>query len=234
MFLILIFVISTICTTNSIKLNFNSRFLKNKPIYIELTNLIKDEYKNPIILDGEISPFKKDFCELICKINKIKYREYEFSDFIEKLPYLIHKDSVLYINDFLVKNGRILSNYEENRLLELRRDSNLIIFQSDNINNIPIKDNNIVKLFKIIRFPEFNKKDIIHYIYDTIEYNEYSDNLIWINWNNYDINKLNFEKINILLYEINRIFDNNFNHDILEIFLKNSIDALISLDEIKY
>lgn len=234
MFLILIFAISTICKTNSVKLNFNPRFFKNKSIYTELTNLVKSKYKNPIILDGDVSPFKKDFCELICNINEIKFREYTFTEFIEKLPYLIYNDSVLYVNDFLVKNGRILTYYEENKLLELRKDSNLIIFQSDNINNIPIKDNNIVRHFPIIKFPKLNKRDIVQFIYDKIEENKYNDGLIWINWINYDIDKLNFEKINILLYEINRIFVNNFDYDIVEIFLKNMINSLINLDEIKY
>lgn len=219
-------------SVNSMKLNFNSNFLKNKHIYTELTNLLKSEYKNPIILDGDVSPFKRDLCELICKINSINFKEYTFKEFIEKLPYLIYKDTVFYVNDFLIKNGRVLTFYEENKLFELRKNSNFIIFQADNINNIPIKDNNIVKIFPVIKFPKLDKKDIIRYIYDTIENNKYDDNLIYINWMNYDIDKLNFEKINILLFEANIMYNKKYDNIIIEIFLKNSINSLIDLDDV--
>ena len=63
--------------------------------------------------------------------------------------------------------------------------------------------------FEIIKFPHIEKKDIIKYIFDIIlEYN-YKDDLLLLNWIKYDIELLNIEKINMLLFELNDMMIND-------------------------
>jgi len=52
------------------------------------------------------------------------------------------------------------------------------------------------------------KRDIIQYIYDIVKYNTYNDLIYVINWKEHDIENLSFERINILIFEINMIINN--------------------------
>ena len=79
-------------------------------------------------------------------------------------------------------------------------------------------------------FPEINKKEFVQYIYDLITINKYDNDLYNLNWMNYDIEKLDFEKINILLYELD-----NFKKKKVDLkYLHNNINNIIySLEDIK-
>ena len=67
-----------------------------------------------------------------------------------------------------------------------------------------------------------------------IRFNNYSDDLYGINWNHYDnLRKLNFEKINILLFEVNEMYKNNYDERIIESDIYLIINSLISLEEYK-
>ena len=192
----------------SITINKYSKFLKNKSIYHVFNDVIKQDLKNPIIFNGIKSPLKKDFFKILSELNDIPFKEYTFDYFMMEHPHVNNKNSILYVNDFLVGHGRILNHYEENILLNLNKNNNLIVFQSDDINLIPFKDTNIIRHFPIINFPEIKKKEIIQYIYDIITLNKYIDDLYILNWIKYDIENLDLEKLNILLYEINNISKN--------------------------
>jgi len=187
----------------SITINKYSKFLKNKSVYNIFNDFLKLDLKEPIIFDSIKSPLKKDFCKIVSELNDIQFKEYTFDCFIMELPYVNNKNSILYVNDFLIGHGRILNHYEENILLNLGKNSNLIVFQSDDIKSISFKDTNIIRHFPIINFPEINKKEIIQYIYDIITINKYNNDLYNLNWIKYDIEKLDLEKLNILLYELN-------------------------------
>jgi hypothetical protein len=214
----------------SITINKYPKFLKNKSIYSIFNDLIKVEIKEPIILNGVKSSFKKDFCKLMSESNNIPFKEYTFDHFMLDLPHINNKKSLLYINDFLIDHGRILNNYEENILLNLNKNSNLIVLQADNIQTIAFKDSNIIRQFPIINFPEINKKEFVQYIYDLITINKYDNDLYNLNWMNYDIEKLDFEKINILLYEL----DNLKKKKVDLKYLHNNINNIIySLEDIK-
>lgn len=199
----------------SITINKYSKFLKNKSVYNVFNDFLKLDLKEPIIFNGIKSPFKKDFCKIISELNNIPFKEYTFDYFMMEHPYVNNEKSILYVNDFLIGHGRILNHYEENILLNLHKNSNLIVFQSDDIKSISFKDTNIIRHFPIINFPEINKKEIIQYIYDIITINKYNNDLYNLNWIKYDIEKLDLEKLNILLYELN-INKNNLdsNHNI--------------------
>ena len=85
----------------------------------------------------------------------------------------------------------------------------MIILQSDNIENIPFKDNNIIKRYNILEFPKITKKDVIHYIHDMIHLCNYNNDMYILNWNSYDIENFNFEYLNMLLFQINFMLDHN-------------------------
>lgn len=220
------------CFVKSVTINKYSRFLKNKSIHSVFNDIIKQELKSPIIFNGVKTPLKKDFCKIISELNDIPFKEYTFDYFMMNHPHVNNKNSILFVNDFLVGHGRILNHYEENILLNLNKNSNLIVFQSDDIKSISFKDNNIIRHFPIINFPEINKKEIIQYIYDIITLNKYNDDLYNLNWIKYDIEKLNFEKINMLLYELNNITKKNLDNLDNSININEMIESFHSLNNI--
>ena len=222
--LILILLLSSIYTLYSLKLFplDDITFLKKNNIKKELSNMISTDNYEPVILDGEKTILKKDYCKLLCEMNNFNFKEYSFDQFINYKPYYRYERTLLFVNDFLVDNGRILKYNEENELLQIPETNNLIILQSDNIDTIPLKDSKLLKNFRILSFPKITKKDIIEYIYKVIDYNNYSDDLYIINWNNYkNIENLDFEKLNILLFDI-------------DIMIKNKNDKKIIFEKIDY
>jgi hypothetical protein len=202
-------------------------FLQNSNIHAKFNNILENKYKKPIILDSIKCQFKKEFCEAISFSNNIKFIEYTFDQFMTELPYVNNENSIIYVNDFLIGNGRILNHYEEMILLSLNKNTNQIILNSDYIHKITFKDDNIIRLFEICRFPTIVKKDIIKYINFTILKYKYNDYLYNIDWNKHNFQNINFEKINILLFELNNLLNENK-------YIYSSIDNEINkiLDEL--
>jgi len=212
----------------TISLNILPTFLKKSPIYYEIDNILANNVKSPFILNGDKNPLKKNLCSIIAQTHDIKFKEYTFDKFMLKLPYTYLDNTLIYINDFLIKNGRVLNFYEEDILTQLSYSSNLIVFESDNMENIPIKDINIIRKFKVLQFPKISKKQMINHIYDIIGNYHYNTDLYLFNWNAYNIEKLSFENINILLYEVNNMVNECKNFNIIH---KSIPDMIISLYE---
>jgi len=200
-------------------------FLRKHTIYSELNNLFQSNIKEPVILNGIKTSYKKTLCISYSLTNNILFKEYSLNKFIKDVPHLKYENAIIYINDFLVGNGRVFNNYEENLLLSLKKTTNLIVFESENIECIPIKNNKITKNFKILQFPILNKLDLIHYIYDVIYYQKYNDDLFLLNWNQYDLDDLNFEKINILLFELDDMLNNEIEFKIIHNRVNNIIES---------
>ena len=202
-----------------------NNFFKNNDVLLTLNNLAQQNLKHPIILSGPQLIYNEDICNIFCSINNIEFKKYTFDDFMLELPHVNHKNCLLFIEDFLIKNGRILNEYEEFRLLELNENSNLIVLNSHELEKVPYKDTNIIRRFKNIKLDPFTKKDMLHYINYIININNYDDNLYLINWQSYDFQYLNFEKINMLLYEVDSLFKENMSiNDIsysINVMLKN-------------
>jgi len=212
-----------------LKLNEYPKFIQNKNIYSDLNDIVKHNMKNPVILNGVKTPFKMDLCKIISEQNNVKFKEYTFDTFITELPHVNNKNSLLYINDFLIKHGRILNHYEENILFNLHQNSNLIVFNTENLNTVPFKDINIIRYFKIYEFPEIDKREIIQYCYDNITVNNYDSELYNLDWITFNIEKLDFEKINILMYLMNNMFKKKKNINVLNENVNNMIDYLYKL-----
>jgi hypothetical protein len=186
-----------------------SKIFKHIPLQNKITEILKDKLKPSIILNGEKTHFKKDFCKNLCDMNSIVFNEYSFDEFMLNLPYKNHQDSIIYVNDFLIKNGRILNEYEQTKLnqLSMSLNSNLIVFEAENIDTIPFKDMSILKKFQIYQFPHIERKNILQLIYDIILINKYHEDLYLINWNSFDIENWNLDKINLILSKVNVILN---------------------------
>lgn len=210
MLLNIFFLILNITVIHSYDMLYTGSFLKKYQVYSEINNLLKtNNNNNPLILNGEKNSLKRYFCKYMCEINNFNFKEYTFNNFILNSPYLSEKFTLIYVNDFMVGNGRILNHFEEDKILNLPYTNNIIILQSDNIENIPFKDDNIIKRYKKIEFPKIIKKDIVQYINEMIYLCEYNNDMYILNWNNYDIENIDFEYLNMLLFQINFMLDNN-------------------------
>lgn len=215
----------------------NIRFLRNKSIYADLTNIINNKLNSPIIFNGDNTPYKRDIFKLICDENNINLFDYSFDKFIINKPYNKYHNSIIYINDFMINDGRILSEYENEVLLNKNNIlSNIIVLESHNIENIPYKDIPFIRKFPLIQFPLVTKRDLIHYINDIIILNKYNESLYLIDWINYDIQILNLENINKLVEYVNvllydNILNDNSNSNTLNKLINNKIIELSFLSK---
>jgi len=190
------------------------KLFKNINLSNKLDKCLTSYEKKPIILNSDInyittfkSKFKRNFIQNYAEKNNFLFRQCSFDKFIANTLYLDTQDSLIYVDDFLIKNGRILTIYEEQLLLNFPYTSNLIIFESENIKTIPYKDNNIIRHFPIVEFPEITKKDIIQYIYDFITARKYNSNLFLIDWKKFDIEYLDIDTLNKILYQVNFLIE---------------------------
>lgn len=202
-------------------------FLKKTDFYNQMLQLSKNELKEPIILNGNKTPLKKDLCHIICENSNLKFKEFTFNNFLHEKPHLKYNNKLLYVSDYLIGNGRILNNYESMSLIQIPKTSNLIVLEAENINTIPYKDININRRFETIDFPLIEKKEIVRYIHNLILYYNYNDDLLLLNWINYNIEFLNIEKINILLFELNDITNENNTINDIHKSINFIIDGLI-------
>lgn len=227
-FLNTIYLLNTLCLLNSLLLPLevrNIKFLKENRITKEISELMYLQYNKAVILNGDKTLLKRDYCKLLCDMNNFNFVEYNFREFLDETPYNDNHRTMFYINDFLIDNGRIINFEDENKLLNIPETSNLLILQSDNLEKIPIKDINLIRKFKILEFPKVEKKEIVNYIYSIIDYYNYSEDLYIINWNKHkNLEDLNLEKLNILLFEI----DSMIKEKVDIVIINNSIDYLIN------
>jgi hypothetical protein len=207
--ILFLFIAIFVCIESSqLTLSKYTKFLSNKKITNDIQTIFNSELKYPFILDGHKTPYKRDFMNIMAHRNNYEFTNYNFNDFILKAPFLETKDSVIYVNDFMVGNGRSVSEDEQLVIFNIPLSTNIIVFESTYIRTIPYKDARFTGKFNIIEFPSIRKRDIIQYIYDIVKYNNYNDLIYVINWKEHDIENLSFEKINILLFEINMIITN--------------------------
>ena len=178
----------------------------NIEIYNRLKNLPKYTLKTPIILNGKNIPYKKDMCKLISLQNNIPFYEFNINDFEYKICNYLESNSIIYVSNFLIDENIKLNDREKIILNELYPVKPLIIFNSINIHKI-LENNLIIKKFNIYEFPIIKKTDILKHIHELIEIFNYDDVLYKINWLSYNIESLELEKLNILLYEINNLLD---------------------------
>ena len=213
--------------TSSTTIYNKNIFIKKTDFYNKILQLTKNELKEPIILNGNKTPLKKDLCHIICENSTLKFKEFTFDKFLYEKPHLKYNNKLLYISDYLINHGRILNHYESSELIQIPKTTNLIVLEAENINSIPYKDINVNRKFDIIEFPIIEKKEIVRYIHNLILHYNYNDDLLLLNWINYNIELLNIEKINILLFELNDMINENNTINYVHKSINFMIDGLM-------
>lgn len=136
-----------------------------------------------------------------------------------------YNKEIIFIPDFMIKYGRTLTVNEKHKIDNYNQKPN-IIFNVNDYNNLVLKDNQFISKYKMFYFPELCKIQIQNYILNLIEYYQYDYHLSLINWKKFDIDKLSFEKIEDLVYELHLLMMKDFNSSICEDYIQNRLSYL--------
>ena len=101
----------------------------------------------------------------------------------------------------MINYGRILTLSEINNFNKYNEFSK-IIFHLNDYENLVLKNDDFIKKYKMYNFPYINKYHISNFIHNLVEYYKYDNYLQLINWNKYNIEKLDFYKLEDLLYKL--------------------------------
>ena len=143
--------------------NIVPSIIKKKDIYRDLSLIIQDKKYDTYIINDSIfnnQCMKKDVTKLIFEDNLISFKELSFNEYITNKPSLFCRDTIFYINDYLINNGRILN--EQEKLTIFNKNSNYVFLQVNDIDLIPIKDVHFNKKFRMLDFPIISKKELIN------------------------------------------------------------------------
>lgn len=186
--LFVLFYLFFIVSSRIIKFNY---FLKQNLINKKLKLYLQQNIKDPIMIIGENSFLKKEYCRYHSFSNNMKFYEYNYTDFIQKIPIQKYDNSMIYLKGCTLKN-----NINKKYLSMFYKSNNAIIFDIDEIKDC---DNVLIPFY----FPKISKVELTNYIYDLIEYHKYHEDLLLLNWNAYDIETLNLPILNVLLKNLN-------------------------------
>lgn len=189
------------CTINEIIDNNNKINLLNNPNQNWCLDCLKSYFSN----------------------ENIDYDVINYSNFINNNK---QKSEFIIVPDFMINYGRIITLTEIEKINKYNYYSN-IIFHINDYENLVLKDDSFIKKYKMYNFPYISKYHINNYIYNLIDYYKYDNYLQLINWNKYNIEKLDFSKIEDLLYKLHMhiIFDRK-NKDILDFIINNELNFL--------
>lgn len=221
-FLTLINLINCYEFTNS---KFNS-IIYNKHITNKIDEIIYDDNKIKF-LNNPNQNLCLDCFKNYCLNEKINYSIMNYSNLISDINNInINNKEIILVEDFMINYGRILTLKEIEALNNYNKYSN-IIFHVNDYNNLVLKNDEFIKKYKMYNFPYISKYCINNFIYNLIEYYRYDNYLQLINWNKYNIEKLDFYKIEDLLYKLHMfIIFNRENKDYLFKMIENELNFL--------
>lgn len=203
MFFILISFINIVIGFEFSKSKYNT-ILHNKKVNNFMNNLIEDKNKIKII-----NNLDQDFCidciEYYLLNNNFKYDQLIFDNFLyEKFN---NKKDYIIVEDFMINYGRTL--YDDEKYIMNNYDKNpKIILHVNDYDNIVLKDEQFIKKYEIYNFPYINKNEVLNYIYDLVDFYKYNNKILLINWKKYNIEKLNFQKLENLMYKMHTCINN--------------------------
>lgn len=199
----------------------NNILLNQIDIKNTLFNIVEDEDKNRIkILNNPNQKFCKDCFEIYCLNNNINYEFVSYDNFINNS---YKNKNIIFIEDFMINYGRTLMNKEKEIILNYNSKSK-IIFNTNDYDNLVLKDDVFIKKFKMYNFPKICKINLNNYIFNLIEYYNYNSDLKLINWKNFDIDKLNFKEIEDLIFNLHMIIiSNNYSINYIEEIIKKKL-----------
>jgi hypothetical protein len=208
-----------------IKENENNKIkiVNNKQINNMFIDILKIYIENENINCKNINYYKffKNDCYINENINEKKYK----------------LKQNIFVNDFMIDYGRTLSQYEKEKILEINKITNKnIIFHVQDYENLILKDDEFINNFEILEFPKIDKRLLNNYILNMIQYYQYNNDLLLINWKKYDIDKLNIKQLENLIYDVHVLINvNNKNKKYSSINLcKNILNKKFKKLNIKY
>ena len=174
-----------------------------------IRNVLNDIYEdnNKIKIINNLS---KDWCKNCFKgyfnneninLDIISYNDF-FNDKYNK------KKDIILVDDFMINYGRTLTLIEKNKINKYNKNTNIILNIND-YDELVLKDDEFINKYKMYEFPNISKRQINNYIFELIEYYNYHDKLLLINWKRFDIEKLNFEIIEDLIFDIHMLMMTN-------------------------
>ena len=185
---------------NSFEFSYSkfNNLLNDKKVKNVLNDLIEDDNKIKLINNPD-----QKWCENCIKSHlyneNINFDFITYNDFFND-NYNNNKD-IIFVHDFMINYGRTLTINEKNKIYEYKKMPKIIL-NINNYDNLVLKDDNFIRKYKMFYFPNICKIQIHNYIYNLIDYYKYNDNLSLINWKKFDIDKLSFEKIEDLIFDI--------------------------------
>ena len=216
--------------------NINSfEFSKSKYNSVILHKEINNHLNEIINNDNKIKLFNSpnqdwalDCLKFRCIKENIYYNIISYENFYNNNYCPDNKLTI--IDDFMINYGRTLTINEKENILNYNKNSNLIFYIND-YNNLVLKDNQFMKNFKMFNFPYIQKTLLNNYIFDLIDYYNYDNRLQLINWKKYKIEKLNFGKLEDLIYKLHLFLV--FNRDNFK-YLENILEEELSYLDKKY
>ena len=210
----------------------------NKSIINEKINKNKNENINNIKIvnnKNENINWFLDLLDIYCKNENINYNKISFYNFFK--DEYITKDYNI-IDDFMIDYGRTLSHFEKKKIniinsknINLKKNSNFLLHIQD-YDNLIIKDNEFVEKFEKIDFPEINLRLINNYIMNMVQYYNYHNDILLINWKKHDLKKMNMRNIENLIFKMHNLMilseknNKNFNIEYYENFLNKELEYL--------
>ena len=218
-FFILINLVNSFEFTNS---KFNS-IIYSKNV-INTINEIKDSNNKINFLNNPNQNWCLDCIKNYFSNENIDYTVLNYSKLINNINQ--QKSKYIIVPDFMINYGRVLTLSDIEDLQNYNKYSS-IIFHLNDYENLVLKNDNFMKKQKIYNFPYIKKYDINNFIYNLVEYYKYDTYLQLINWKKYDIEKLDFYKIEDLLYKLNMyIIFNKQNKDYLNVIIRDELSYL--------
>ena len=202
-----------------------SRFntlIREKEIKNTLDNLIYDENKIKII-NNPNQKWLKDCFEINCYNEKISFTSISYHNFYNDL---YKPKDFIFVEDFMVGYGRTLIDIEKNKIINYNKNSKLIL-QVNDYENLVLKEDEFIKKYKMYNFPKITKRHINNYIFNMIEYYNYHKDLLLINWKKFDIDKLDYHKLEDILFSMHLIMiSNNQNIEYYEYIIQDKLRFL--------
>lgn len=204
--IILILLFSHLTDINGLFFNTGSikfpSYLKRNTNIRSLEYLIKKGSNTPILIDGD-GNFVEEVLRKFASDCRKKVHDVTYDKFIETVPHLCGSGNIIYVHDFLPKQiGRIFNEYETNFMQGLRCDKNLVVLETNELQKIPFKDDEMLKSYHYLKFPTIHRKHLVLHVKNMIEQNGYDEYLANLPWDSVPLEQLNFELLNILIYDL--------------------------------
>lgn len=195
--IIILFLINNIFSFEFSKSKFNP-IINEKKIKNSINTIINDNNKIKFI-NNPNQDWLKDCLNIECSLENIDFESVNYDNFFNKTTNFSR--NIIFVEDFMINYGRIISN-DDKKLIDEYNLHSKINLQINDYNNIVLKDDSYIRKYIMYDFPYIDKRLVYSYISQLIDYYDYNSELHLIHWQYYDIEKLNFKKIEDLIYDL--------------------------------